>query len=141
MNIQKCVILKLHISKFSLKPKSISTTRNGDRIRILGLILLGILGQGCSTHFIEFEGECVIQQWMFASVTMRRRTLCDLPPPDYATEGRLRDREAMSTNPFPDFFDFDNEADTIDPNLLEKSMEYPPSEDDLKQDDDKDADR
>ena len=40
----------------------------------------------------------------------------------------------MDVNPFPDALDFRNEADTIDPNLLEKTMEYPPSEDDLEQD-------
>jgi hypothetical protein len=91
-----------------------------------GLVVLG----GCATQFVEFEGECVIQQWTLASVVMRRRTLCDLPPPNEATEGYLRDREAMSTNPFPDLLDFDNEADTIDPNLLEKTLGVPPDEGD-----------
>lgn len=88
---------------------------------------------GCTTHFIEFKGECVIQQWRLAAVTLRGRLLCDLPPPTME-EVQVRDREAMDVNPFPDLFDFDNNADTIDPNLLEKSMEYPPSEDDLKKD-------
>ena len=55
---------------------------------------------------------------------MRRRTLCDLPPPKFY-EGELRDREAMDVNPFPDLFDFKNKADTADPNLLEKQLEYP----------------
>jgi hypothetical protein len=87
---------------------------------------------GCTTQFVEFQGACVIQQWGFASVVVRRRTLCDLPPPDLVTEGHLRDREAMDVNPFPDAFDFKNEADTIDPNLLEKKLGVPPSEDDLK---------
>ena len=90
-----------------------------------------VLASGCATHFVEFEGECVIQQWSFASMVLRRRTLCDLPPPTMA-EGKLRDREAMDVNPFPDLFDRNNPADSMDPNLIEKTMGYPPSEDDLK---------
>jgi hypothetical protein len=100
---------------------------------VMRIILAGILvlTTGCATHFVEFQGECVIQQWTLASVVLRRRTLCDLPPPKFYEE-KLRDREAMSTNPFPDLFDFDNKADSADNNLLEETLEYPPSEDDLK---------
>ena len=85
----------------------------------------------CSTTFVEFKGECVIQDWQFLGYSMRTRQICDLPPPEM-DEVQVRDREAMDTNPFPDLLDFDNDADTIDPNLLEKSMEYPPSEDDVE---------
>ena len=55
---------------------------------------------------------------------MRQRTICDLPPPR-DDEVQARDREAMDVNPFPNILDFKNDADTIDPNLLEKTMEYP----------------
>jgi hypothetical protein len=95
------------------------------------LLALLLIAGGCATHFVEFEGECVIQQWTLASLVLRRRTLCDLPPRDLY-ETPLRDEEAMSTNPFPDLFDFDNKADSPDNNLLEKTLEYPPSEDDLE---------
>jgi hypothetical protein len=85
---------------------------------------------GCTTSFIEFEGACVMQQWALASVVVRRRQLCDLPAPEVLTEGYLRDREAMDVNPFPNLFDLDNKADTVDRNLLEKTMDVPPDEGD-----------
>ena len=87
------------------------------------LLALILVLPGCTTIFLEYEGECVQQQWAFASVVLRRRMICDLPPPT-AEEGALRDREAMDTNPFPELFER-NEADSTDPNLLEKTMGYP----------------
>ena len=67
-----------------------------------------------------------MQQWQFLGQTMRERTICDLPPPS-EEETQLRDREPMDTNPFPDLLE-ENKADTLDPNLLEKSMGYPVEE-------------
>ena len=83
---------------------------------------------GCATTFIEVQGECVLQQWQFLGWTMRQRTLCDLPPPAMTNDGPLRERGAMRTNPFPGLIDR-NEADSLDPNLLEKTMKYPQPED------------
>ena len=88
------------------------------------LLICLVLIAGCTTTFIEFKGECVLQSWNLASVTMRRRILCDFPPPTMLEE-QVRDREAMDVNPFPDLFQHDNPADTVDPKLLEKTMEYP----------------
>lgn len=96
------------------------------------LLVIPLILAACTTTFIEFKGECVLQSWNLASLTMRRRMLCDFPPPSMM-EAPLRERDAMDINPFPDAFDFNNEADTIDPNLLEKTMEYPPSVDDLEE--------
>jgi len=78
---------------------------------------------GCSTIYVEVKGECVMQQWRFIGYTMRARMICDFPPPAEG-ETEVRDREAMDTNPFPDLFE-ENDADSTDPNLLEKSMGYP----------------
>jgi len=85
--------------------------------------LVLILG-GCTTSYLELKGECVIQQWSFIGQTMRKRLICDLPPPTLLEE-QVRDREAMNTNPFPNLIDLDNNADSMDPNLLEKEMNYP----------------
>lgn len=93
------------------------------RALALSSALSGALA-GCTTTFIEFEGECVMQQWSLASVVVRRRNLCDLPPRE-PEEEQLRDQEAMEMNPFPDLFDLRNEADSTDPNLLEKKMGVP----------------
>ena len=79
--------------------------------------------------FVEFKGECVLQQWRLVGYAVRTRTLCDLPPPSIY-ETPVRDREPMDMNPFPDLFDLNNNADTMKPNLLEETMEYPPSPDD-----------
>ena len=99
---------------------------------LVGLALL-VLPAACTTQFIEFEGACVLQRWDLASITMRTRVICDLPPPTMLEEP-LRDREAMDTNPFPDLLER-NEADSTDPNLLEKTMGYPQGE---KEDHDED---
>ena len=90
-------------------------------------VLLVLVLSSCMTTFVEFKGECVIQAWDFLGLNMRTRQICDLPPPD-ADEVQVRDREAMNTNPFPDLIDLGNEADSIDPNLLEKNMGYPQEE-------------
>ena len=82
---------------------------------------------GCETTYLELRGECVMQTWYFLGQTMRARTLCDLPPPGM-TEPQVRDREAMDVNPFPDLFELNNPADTMDPNLLEKELGYPQKE-------------
>ena len=87
------------------------------------LLVLLIL-PGCTTTFVEFKGECVMQEWQLVGYPVRTRQICDLPPPD-DDEVQVRDREPMDVNPYPDLFDFKNDADTIDPNLLEKTMEYP----------------
>lgn len=104
-----------------------STIRRGHWAA--GLALAMLMLSSCTTTFIEFKGECVVQQWAFMTFNVRRRMLCDLPPPS-ADEGHLRDREAMSVNPYPNLLDFDNDADTTDPNLLEKKMGVPPDEGD-----------
>ena len=83
-----------------------------------------LLISGCTTKYFEVKGECVMQSWHLVGQTMRERLICDLPPPD-DDEVQVRDREEMDTNPFPDLFDLDNQADTPDPNLLEKKMGYP----------------
>ena len=75
---------------------------------------------GCTTQYVEFEGECVMQQWRLAGYAMRSRTICDLPSPG-PLETQVRDREAMDVNPFPDLFERNN-ADILDPDLLEKEM-------------------
>ena len=87
----------------------------------LGLL---IVLAGCTTRYVEFKGACVLQQWQFATVTMRARMLCDLPPPT-ALEGPLRERDAMETNPFPDLFDLKNDADSPATDLLEENMGVP----------------
>ena len=102
-----------------------------------GVLLLLVLPptlpwiNGCTTTFVEFRGECVIQDWKLFGASVRQRQICDLPPPqeDVAFDpetDRLRDREAMDTNPFPDFTDRLNKADSFDPNLLEKSIGLDP---------------
>ena len=82
-----------------------------------GLVLFLL---ACTTTYVEFEGECVMQEWSFLGQTMRERQICDLPSPK-AHETQVRDREAMNVNPFPDLFE-NNKADSMDPNLLEKEM-------------------
>jgi len=74
---------------------------------------------GCTTTYYEIEGECVAQEWLLGGFSMRRRMICDLPPPT-GDEPELRDREAMGVNPFPGLLDMHNDADSIDPDLLEK---------------------
>ena len=73
---------------------------------------------GCATSYIEFEGECVVQEWKFATIVLRNRQICDLPPPDHG-EVQVKDREVMNPNPYPGMFDT-NPADSMDGNLLEK---------------------
>lgn len=90
-----------------------------------GFALIVMLA-GCTTSYLELKGECVVQAWTLASVTIRRRLICDLPVPE-DDEMAVRDREAMDVNPFPDLLE-DNEADSMDPNLLENSMGYPQPE-------------
>ena len=69
----------------------------------------------------------MLQQWNLAGFVVRRRMLCDLPPPK-DSETPVRDREeGRSANPFPNLFE-NNKADSADPDLLEKSMEYPQDE-------------
>ena len=92
-------------------------------------LVVALLLSGCTTTYVEVKGECVIQQWSFLGGIMRKRTICDLPVPE-ANETPVRDREAMDTNPFPDLIDLDNNADSMDPDLLEKNMGVPPDEDD-----------
>ena len=91
--------------------------------RLFAVAIIAVVA-GCATTFIEFEGECVLQEWQLLGYSLRQRTLCDLPSPDVATEGRLRDRKSMGVNPFPGLLDR-NKADAIDPNLLEKQLGYP----------------
>ena len=88
------------------------------------LLAIPLLLAACTTTFIEFKGECVLQSWNLANFTMRRRMICDFPPPTML-EQPLRDREPMDINPFPDLLDRRNKADTLHPNLLEESMGYP----------------
>ena len=96
-------------------------------MKSLILLKISLVLTSCVTSFIEFKGECVIQDWKLAGINTRTRILCDFPPPTL-DEGYLRDRDAMEVNPFPDLFDFNNKADTIDPNLLEKTMGVPQEE-------------
>ena len=84
------------------------------------IVVSAIVVGGCTTQYVEFEGECVMQQWRLAGYAMRSRTICDLPSPG-PLETQVRDREAMDVNPFPDLFERDN-ADSLDPDLLEKEM-------------------
>ena len=94
---------------------------------IIMVLLVAILAlPGCVTRYLELKGECVVQEWKLASFTVRSRMICDLPPPGMLEE-QVRDREAMDVNPFPDLFER-NPADSTDPNLLEKAMEYPQPE-------------
>lgn len=90
---------------------------------VLAFLILLI---SCTTSFIEFKGECVIQEWRLVGYAIRVRQICDLPPPE-GDEKEVRDREAMGINPFPDLFER-NKADSTDPNLLEKTMGYPQEE-------------
>lgn len=73
---------------------------------------------GCTTTYVEFEGECVIQEWTLSNITLRKRQICDLPPPTGA-DPEVRDRKPMNPNPYPGMFDT-NPADSTDANLLEK---------------------
>ena len=97
--------------------------RKSARVLLFGAMLMTMIS-GCETTYLELRGECVMQRWQLFGQTMRSRTLCDLPPPD-ATETQVRDREAMDVNPFPGLLDFNNPADSTDPNLLEKELGYP----------------
>ena len=85
--------------------------------RIAAISMLLALAS-CSTTYYEVTGTCVAQEWKLASVVLRARKICDLPPPT-DEEIEVRDREAMNVNPFPGVFDY-NPADTSDRNLLEK---------------------
>ena len=96
-------------------------------------LIVGLLSS-CVTKFTEFRGECVLQEWKLANITLRYRQICDLPPPDM-NETQVRDREAMDVNPFPDLLER-NDADSTDPNLLEKKMGYPQLKDSEGADDD-----
>ena len=96
-----------------------------NRLVVLGSSLLAIAA--CSTTFVEFKGECVIQDWSFLGYTIRQRQICDLPPPSMFEE-QVRDREPMDVNPYPNLFDLGNPADSLDPNLLEKKLEVPQGE-------------
>ena len=66
----------------------------------------------------------MLQQWQFMGWTMRQRTICDLPPPAMTGDIDVRDRKAMDINPFPGLVE-KNDADSLDPNLLEKTLKYP----------------
>lgn len=66
-----------------------------------------------------------MQDWQLLGYTVRARVLCDLPPPE-DDEVQVRDR-TETDNPFPDLFE-KNDADSSDPNLLEKTMGYPQEE-------------
>ena len=90
-------------------------------------LLSGCLLPGCATTYMQMEGQCVMQQWRFATVVMRNRLLCELPVPRDHDE--LRERDPMETNPFPDYWE-PNKADSMDPNMLEKSMGLPQKEED-----------
>ena len=89
-------------------------------------LLVSLLLSSCSTSFLEMQGECVLQQWQFFGSNVRTRMICDLPSPEL-TEIQVRDREAMDTNPFPGAFDRNN-ADSVDPDLLEKHTGRKPDE-------------
>ena len=97
----------------------------------LAVLSTAILGSSCTTTYIEFRGECVIQDWRLLGQSIRQRQICDLPPPmedvgfDPETD-EIKDREAMDVNPFPDLGDRVNKADSTDPNLLEKSLGMDP---------------
>lgn len=81
--------------------------------------LLAMMVSSCTTSYHEITGTCIVQEWSLSSVVLRQRQICELPPPD-ANDVQLRDREPMNINPFPDLFET-NEADSTDPNLLEKA--------------------
>lgn len=86
--------------------------------RLLSIIfVMTSCATSCTTTFMEFKGECIQQVWMFLSLVVRKRMICDFPPPIDETE--LRERDAMDVNPFPDLFE-KNPADSFDPDLLEK---------------------
>ena len=36
----------------------------------------------CTTSYMEFQGECVTQEWTLSSLTLRKRQICDLPAPN-----------------------------------------------------------
>ena len=88
----------------------------------LAVVLSSLLLLSCTTSYIEFEGECVLQRWAALGYTIRLRQICDLPKPQ--TEGLddrvIRDKEPMNPNPFPDLIGEENPADSMDPDLLEK---------------------
>ena len=94
--------------------------------RLLIILLIGLTTTNCATHFVEFQGECVIQSWNLLGFEIRRRSICDLPPPS-GDDPEVRDREPMNTNPFPGLFER-NKADSVDPNLIENTMGYPQEE-------------
>ena len=50
---------------------------------------------------------------------LRQRQICELPAPQ-PDDVQVRDRAPMDVNPFPDLFER-NDADSTDPNLLEKA--------------------
>ena len=93
------------------------------------LIIISLFVAGCSTTYVEFKGECVIQDWSLRGYTLRQRQICDLPPPD-DDETQVRDREAMNVNPYPDLFDLNNNADSPAVDLLEGNMNIPQGEPD-----------
>ena len=85
-------------------------------------IALSILSlPGCTTSYVEFEGECLQQRWGFIGYTVRERNLCDFPKPKLVgpDERVLREKEPMNPNPYPNLFE-GNRADSLDPDLLEK---------------------
>lgn len=88
---------------------------------LLLLVFLLLLPVGCTTSYMELEGECVIQEWILGNFTMRKRMICDLPP----NKGDVIHQRPMKTNPFPGLLERNNDADSTDPNLLEKKMGYP----------------
>jgi hypothetical protein len=96
-------------------------------MRGLTLVLLMplplLMALSCTTSYMEFQGECVTQEWALSSIMLRRRQICDLPAPNmvYKDQGEtaVSDREAMNVNPFPDLVE-GNPADSMDKNLLEK---------------------
>jgi len=90
---------------------------------IIPVLISTVLILSCTTSYMEFQGECVTQEWTLSSLTLRKRQICDLPAPNmvYKDQGEtaVSDREAMNINPFPDVLG-PNPADSFDPNLLEK---------------------
>ena len=89
-------------------------------------LLLVLAGQGCTTTYVQMEGQCVMQEWALSSVTVRKRMLCELPVPHDKDE--LRERDPV--DPFPGLLERHNKADSVDPDLLEKSMGLPQEGDD-----------
>ena len=90
----------------------------------LSACFVAVVGlSACTTIFLEVEGECVIQTWTLANFVVRKRMICDLPQPGIG-DPEVRDREPMDVNPFPGLLDR-NDADSTDPDLLEKSMGLP----------------